>query len=31
VHGTTRERPRDRFDREERLLLPPLARRATRR
>ena len=27
VHGTTRERPRDRFDRDERLLLQPLARR----
>jgi hypothetical protein len=27
VHGTTRERPRDRFDGEERLLLQPLARR----
>ena len=26
VHGTTRERPRDRFDRDERLLLQPLAR-----
>ena len=30
LHGTTRERPRDRFDREERLLLQPLtARRYT--
>jgi hypothetical protein len=27
VHGTTRERPRDRFDRDERFLLPPLAPR----
>jgi transposase len=27
VHGTTRERPRDRFDRDERLLLQPLAPR----
>ena len=27
VHGTTRERPRDRFDREERFLLQPLAPR----
>jgi hypothetical protein len=27
VHGTTRERPRDRFDRDERLLLQPLAAR----
>jgi transposase len=27
VHGTTRERPRDRFDRDERLLLQPLASR----
>jgi transposase len=27
VHATTRERPRDRFDREERLLLQPLALR----
>ena len=27
VHGTTRERPRDRFERDERLLLQPLARR----
>jgi transposase len=27
VHGTTRERPRDRFDHEERLLLQPLAPR----
>jgi transposase len=27
VHGTTRERPRDRFDREERFLLQPLAAR----
>jgi hypothetical protein len=27
VHATTRERPRDRFDREERLLLQPLAPR----
>ena len=27
VHGTTRERPRDRFDRDERLLLHPLAPR----
>lgn len=27
VHGTTRERPRDRFDREERFLLQPLAGR----
>ena len=27
VHATTRERPRDRFDREERLLLQPLAHR----
>jgi hypothetical protein len=25
LHGTTRERPRDRFDREERFLLQPLA------
>ena len=28
VHATTRERPRDRFDRDERLLLQPLAPRA---
>jgi hypothetical protein len=27
VHATTRERPRDRFDRDERLLLQPLAPR----
>jgi transposase len=27
LHGTTRERPRDRFDREERFLLQPLAAR----
>ena len=27
VHATTRERPRDRFDRDERLLLHPLAPR----
>jgi transposase len=27
LHGTTRERPRDRFDREERVLLQPLAAR----
>jgi hypothetical protein len=27
LHGTTHERPRDRFDREERFLLPPLAAR----
>jgi hypothetical protein len=27
LHGTTRERPRDRFDREERFLLQPLAGR----
>ena len=27
VHGTTHERPRDRFDRDERLLLQPLAPR----
>ena len=27
MHGTTRERPRDRFDRDERLLLQPLAPR----
>jgi hypothetical protein len=27
VHGTTGERPRDRFDRDERLLLQPLAPR----
>jgi hypothetical protein len=27
VHGTTDERPRDRFDRDERLLLQPLAPR----
>jgi hypothetical protein len=27
VHGTTHERPRDRFDREERLLLQPLTPR----
>jgi hypothetical protein len=27
VHATTRERPRDRFDREERFLLQPLALR----
>jgi len=27
VHATTRERPRDRFDREERFLLQPLAPR----
>jgi hypothetical protein len=27
VHGTTRERPQDRFDREERFLLQPLAAR----
>jgi hypothetical protein len=27
VHGTTRERPRVRFDREERFLLQPLAAR----
>jgi transposase len=27
VHGTTRERPRDRFDREEQFLLQPVARR----
>ena len=27
VHGTTRERPRDRFDREERFLLQPVAAR----
>jgi len=27
VHGTTRERPRIRFDREERFLLQPLASR----
>jgi hypothetical protein len=27
VHGTTRERPRDRFDRDERFVLQPLAPR----
>jgi hypothetical protein len=27
LHGTTHERPRDRFDREERFLLQPLAAR----
>jgi hypothetical protein len=27
LHATTRERPRDRFDREERFLLQPLAAR----
>lgn len=30
VHATTRERPRDRFDRDERLLLQPLAARPYR-
>jgi transposase len=31
LHATTRERPRDRFDRDERLLLHPLAPRTTAR